>query len=151
MTRANTEADFWARLRHDDGAECWPFVGSTADGYGTIKYQGLRWRAHRLAYRLFHGSIPIGMWILHSCDNRICCNPAHLWPGDAKQNAQDMMQKGRWRGPPVNKSPNAKLTPDAVMEIRRSPSSCTELSRKFGVSIALISQTKRRKTWRHVT
>lgn len=51
--------------------------------------------AHRTAYEEYVGPIPIGLEICHSCDNRACINPRHLWPGTHKQNMEDMMLKGR--------------------------------------------------------
>lgn len=64
-------------------------------GYGIIKREGRNWKAHRWAYTQAHGPIPDGMWVLHRCDNRPCVNPDHLFLGDAKANAEDMVSKGR--------------------------------------------------------
>jgi hypothetical protein len=36
-------------------------------------------------------------FVLHRCDNRLCCNPAHLFVGTQRENIRDMMAKGRAR------------------------------------------------------
>src|SRR6266446_10359912 len=50
--------------------------------------------AHRFIYRAKRG--PIGsLWVLHSCDNRGCINPEHLWLGTQDDNDADRDRKGR--------------------------------------------------------
>jgi hypothetical protein len=51
--------------------------------------------AHRVAYELFVGPVPDGMFVCHRCDNPPCCNPAHLFIGTAKDNAVDSSNKER--------------------------------------------------------
>lgn len=96
----------WANLNMSDPDGCWEWLGARLPkGYGFI--QGTRWRgedipyrplrAHRVAYELAVGLIPDGMYVLHRCDNPPCCNPAHLFVGTAKDNARDMVAKGRCR------------------------------------------------------
>lgn len=44
------------------------------------------WTTHQLAYELPVGPIPDGLQINHLCQNRRCCNPAHLEPVTARVN-----------------------------------------------------------------
>jgi hypothetical protein len=54
--------------------------------------------AHRWAWTLAHGPIPLGMVLLHTCDNPRCSNVEHLALGTYAENSADMMTKGRTRG-----------------------------------------------------
>ena len=75
---------------------CWEWNGyRSSDGYGQFTLFGKAWRAHRASHVLFTGEIPDGYFVLHSCDNPPCVNPAHLRAGTAKENAQDMVARGR--------------------------------------------------------
>lgn len=73
---------------------CWEWQGYRHLGnYGMSQYHGKRVSVHRLSYRLLKGD-PSGMHVCHSCDNKACCNPDHLWLGDAKANGRDLRDKG---------------------------------------------------------
>lgn len=75
---------------------CLEFVGaSNPSGYGAISFNGRQEGAHRVAYKLWVGSIPEGKIICHSCDNPPCCNINHLYAGTYSDNMQDMIWKGR--------------------------------------------------------
>jgi hypothetical protein len=71
------------------------------DGYGEMRFehgaQRASFAAHRVAYELAYGTIPTGKFVCHSCDVKMCCNPDHLFLGDAKINNADMDAKGRRR------------------------------------------------------
>jgi len=74
--------------------ECWEWIqGKISKNYG--KYDDNL--AHRLLYELYKGSIPDGMLVCHHCDNPCCVNPEHLFIGTYKDNAVDMIKKGRGR------------------------------------------------------
>jgi hypothetical protein len=53
--------------------------------------------AHRMIYWCFHGPIPDGMQVNHSCENSMCLNPRHLKAGDRRDNYNDWFN-GRGRG-----------------------------------------------------
>lgn len=73
----NTSSKFWARV--DRSSDCWIWTGFVSkDGYGSVSYQGERWRVHRLTWVLENGPIPNGLTIDHLCFDTLCCNPSHL-------------------------------------------------------------------------
>ncbi len=86
---------------------CWNWPASTAaSGYGqftwTPRPNQVVKTAHRLSFELLvGGEIPPGMYVMHSCDNRRCFNPAHLRVGSPIENNRDMIAKGRqgWAEP----------------------------------------------------
>lgn len=133
------EERFWAKVdrRHED--ECWPWTASlTTSGYGQIQAWTVKgWRpvaCSRVAYALTYGDIPEASWVLHSCDNPPCCNPAHLRLGTPADNAQDRVDRGRVKGPP------AKLSDSQVREIRcrAGTEGQSSLAREFGVTPSLV-------------
>jgi hypothetical protein len=78
-------------------ADCWHWQGPlTPSGYGCIQYvTGEKALAHRVAYELFVGPIPEGLFACHHCDNPPCCNPNHLYAGTPADNSRDMVARGR--------------------------------------------------------
>jgi len=101
---------FWSRVKKTSG--CWLWGGSrTQYGYGqfgasmtTGPSNQRKVLVHRYSWELVNGPVPNGLSVLHRCDVRNCVNPAHLFLGTAKTNAQDRVAKGRigTRYQPVN-------------------------------------------------
>lgn len=52
---------------------------------------------HRVMWEHLNGPVPPGFVVMHTCDNRACCNPDHLELGTQADNVRDMMKKGRAR------------------------------------------------------
>jgi hypothetical protein len=141
--------------------ECWPWASlSKIDGYGVIGIGGRgtgKILAHRLAYLLAHGVIPgrdeyHGTVVRHACDNRLCCNPAHLEIGSQADNVRDMDSRERRVvvAHPGSKHGNAKLTEDDVRAIRASTESNTVLGERYGVDRHHIAGIRLRKSWTHI-
>lgn len=85
---------FWNQV--DKSGECWLWTGCRDDqGYGRTWADGKSTNTHRLAYRLAHGEIPESAYVLHSCDNPPCVNPAHLRIGTQLDNMRDRSERGR--------------------------------------------------------
>lgn len=91
-SRARSLPDFWANVDQSAGTEaCWPYKGPTdRDGYG--RYMGRA--AHREAFAIATGRGPT-LFVLHTCDNRPCCQPLHLYEGTQEQNIRDRQERGR--------------------------------------------------------
>ena len=105
--RPAIETWFWKKVAVGSADTCWTWQGCRMpNGYGSLKARdgGHTHRyAHRVAYELVNGLIPNGLMVLHHCDNPPCCNPAHLYLGTAKDNAQDRERRGRGRRPQKQK------------------------------------------------
>lgn len=73
----NTAQDFWNQVTPE--GDCWVWKGyQDVHGYGVFQYQGTRWLAHRLAYRLLTNEDIDGRSLDHRCLNTLCVNPDHL-------------------------------------------------------------------------
>lgn len=158
---------------------CWEWTGpvSKNTGYGKFVHSKKHYTPHRASYTVFKGEIPKGQHICHSCDNRICFNPDHLWAGSAKDNMQDMIKKGRapdrtgWMpskehlkklqagrknnhpGKQGSKHHLAKLDEEKVKEIKimmRDGYKNNEIADIYKVCTSNISLIRSGKRWSHV-
>jgi hypothetical protein len=103
---------------------------------------------------LKHGFIPEkGIEVCHTCNNKLCVNPNHLYAGTKSDNARDAYRDGLCTAPPSQGEQNgrAKLTKEKVSEIRHRYASGetnkSELGRQFGVSSCQIKNIVTRKQW----
>ncbi len=86
-------ASFWDKVKTDPYG-CWEWQAYVdQNGYGQFMVMGKRWFAHRFSWTISTGQIPAGMLICHSCDNKKCVRPDHLFLGDHSINALDALSK----------------------------------------------------------
>jgi hypothetical protein len=150
---------FRAKVDQRGPDECWPWLGLrvTARGqltYGTIFGGGRHHWTNRLAWELANGPIPEGLLVLHHCDNRPCCNPAHLFLGTHTDNARDMVAKGRGVNPRPfpngEANPNARLTAAQVARIRELAASGLRdpvIAGEFGIAPQTVGKIVLRRRW----
>ena len=88
---------FWDKVEKSGNYECWNWLGAMSwNGYGNMNIGGKSvLSAHRISYIIEFGEIPNGLVVMHICDNRKCVNPNHLRARSSKENAHDMLWKGR--------------------------------------------------------
>ena len=112
--RAARDAAFWSLVRKADGDACWEWLGRfnknpRGGDYPTWNFRGVRYAGHRLAFEIGTG-IPTGStrgrlgageetppaerYVCHSCDNKRCVRPEHLFLGTHQQNMLDAIRKG---------------------------------------------------------
>lgn len=148
---------FHSRMDKSGGPDsCWIWMGQIIkDGYGTFSTGdmsvGSVGYAHRVSYALHKGPIPVGLCVMHQCDNPPCCNPSHLKIGTQAENLKDMYSKGR---APIGVAHGfAKLDDKKVVEIRIRHSGGTplaKLAKEYGVAYNAIFQVVHRISWKHV-
>jgi hypothetical protein len=152
-------ARFWSKVEVKGPYECWPWRAARDDnGYGRF-YSKRHSLAHRIAYVMIHPDEPeLGAEedICHRCDNPGCCNPRHIWRGNALENVYDALTKGRFykgEGRKGATNGNSKLTDDAVLAIRRRVAAGERrvvLAREYGISQTTIGAIYRKTTWAHL-
>lgn len=158
------EARFWKKLNKDGPlpdqnnphyaglGKCWEWTRGKRDGYGRLSIvtkDGKKlYNAHRIAFALHNGWMPsVDSECMHKCDNRACCNPAHLAVGTKLDNSHDSVKKGRR---PIGESNHGKLTEEQVREIRMSKESYRKLAKKYGVGPSTIWACTHGLSWTHV-
>lgn len=141
------ETRFWAKVARTPG--CWIWNGChTSAGYGQIRLHGEAVYAHRLSWEMKNGPVPVGIEVLHKCDNPACVNPEHLFLGTQSDNINDCVAKGRFNRPFGEVHPRAKLTKNQVEEIRKSKISQRKLAQQYEVSRWAIQSILHGRSWR---
>lgn len=141
---------FWTKVKIARFDECWNWQACKfRDGYGQFRANYHNYRAHRVAYTLYHGDIPDGLVVCHTCDNRLCCNPSHMFLGTIRDNSLDAREKGRL--PTGERNGSSKLTYEQVAEIRALYAtgnySQMQIAAMFHVHQTLISAITRNVRW----
>jgi hypothetical protein len=134
---------------------CHPWTAKTnSDGYGAIRFKGRMVGAHRWGWEHYVGPIPVGMYVLHGCDQPSCqrIHPEHCHLGTHKQNMMEMAQRGRAKTQKGEDNNLAKMTWLDVRLVRRSyatgGTSYQRLAEQFGVTKQNIRMIVLGITWR---
>lgn len=162
------EERFWSKVDVRGPHECWPWLGGTDKyGYGRINSGGKNGTplvASHVALELDRGyPLAPGELACHTCDNPPCCNPVHLFAGTHKDNADDMIRKGRGitgdrhphrtRGTAARGEQNGrvKLTTEQVLSIRANPDKPTkEIAIEYSITRWQARNILARRSWKHV-
>ena len=158
--RGHARSDVAARLaahsEPDTNGGCLLWSGYTnRQGYGDTSVRGRTTRAHRAAWELANGPVPLGLHVLHRCDVPACINPAHLWLGTNADNMTDKVAKGRHRNGDVRgeQCAAAKLTAADVRIVKArlaTGEAAPPIARDFGVSPEAVHGIKHGRTWKHI-
>jgi hypothetical protein len=141
----NTKHDVfkWITIRGDD--DCWLWTGGLVgkDSRPYFSVDGKKLLAYRIVYELTSGeTLTPDILIRHTCDNRVCCNPAHFIKGSHQQNMDDMKERQRHGLPHHTVRHIKKLILQGV------PYSV--IGERYGVSKSLISEIANNRVYEHV-
>lgn len=166
---------FWSYVDTRQGqgpqGDCHEWIGHRAR-YGNItlsigggKY--IPFRAHRIAYFIHYGIDPGEHLVTHRCDNKACCRKEHLQLGDHKSNMREAAERHRMAAGDENGSRlyperlkrgdahhGSAVSDEQVLEMRNLYAStkvnCTELSKKYKLSISTVAKMLRGELRAHV-
>lgn len=69
---------------------CWLWTGAiTHHGHGRVTWNRQTKLAHRVSWILHNGLILPGLVVCHTCPNKLCVRPSHLYLGTVADNASD--------------------------------------------------------------
>jgi len=162
MSAKHTPESFWTKVKKQPNG-CWNWQGctNTPNGYGLVRWDRKQRCAHRVAAYLSGLVTSVSApksaqdktHVLHNCDNKLCCNPAHLYLGNFSDNLRDAYKTGV-KKPPCGERATSKLNEMTVKQIFKK---CFEghtlasIADAYGVSTAMIAHIKHGRKWSHVT
>lgn len=157
MARRKTDPEirFWRKVIKRGPDDCWIWVGTSAR-YGSFWDGERASSSHRFSLEKKIGrKLKAGRWgefALHTCDNKRCVNPRHLFVGSSLDNSRDMVRKGRKeKGSDVY---GAVLDERKVLKIRvkfaTGRYTLPEMGKRFGVCAETIWWVVRGKCWKHI-
>jgi hypothetical protein len=151
-----TEQDvhrFWQLVVRNGPDECWIYSGPTMNGYPTFKAEnGQIYQAHRLVFDIEYGEVPKGLFVRRRCNNKLCCNPSHLYPGHMGGESRRTGQlNGTKPGEPILKRTHHHFTVEQVEDVRRriaAGETQVSISKVFGCTPRCIHDIVAGKTWK---
>lgn len=135
---------------------CWEWFGKKrGNGYGCFYWKGKYISAHRFSFQYFHKTPLSDLYVCHSCDNKKCVNPTHLFLGTNRDNILDAVTKGI-HGKNLHRGEThykATLYASDIMLIRRLAAkgfSHSHISDLFDIQRRSVTKIVNKTTWKHV-
>jgi len=159
--KKHDEETLWDNVQKGNDDECWPWTGMvTKSGYGRVRFNGGRYYAHRVIFWMANkGVIELAApkidrdtvgFLLHKCDNPICCNPSHLMVGSQLDNIRDRDRKNRHADFSGSKNPNSKFSMEQVLTMReeyKNGKTAKALAAEKNVTYSCMKRLLRGKTY----
>ena len=160
MAKRKVFADVWELVSKGEPNQCWEWLGcKNSTGYGSITISQKVYSAHRIVFALTNPGLiemtapkdkKAKQFILHKCDNRLCCNPSHMSLGNYADNNKDAALKGRSNAPKGAEHKKAKLTQeqaDMIRKIHAPGLTYVQIGKMFDIHANNVSRIVRNKAY----
>jgi hypothetical protein len=138
-----------------DDAGCAVWKQSCCNNHPAFRKDGKTMLVRREIWKDINGEIPAGKIIRMTCETDKCVTPEHMEVTTYQRLAKQLGKIGAMSGPlrsakiaATKRAKYAKLTHDAVIEIRSSNETGKALAEKFQVAQAHISKIQLGKCWK---
>ena len=138
---------FWSFVKKGSADDCWEWQGGLSYGYGHFWLKGKTVKAHQVSFYL--NGRRTKLLVLHSCNNRRCCNPKHLFDGTQSTNIKQAVSQGRmYQTFPIGDNhPNSKVRRadfPKIEKLLRSGLSQKKVGAIFGVNQQAICKIRKK-------
>jgi hypothetical protein len=72
--------------------ECHIWTGPTKSGHGVIRFNGIDFHAHRIAFQGSTGRLAKHKHVFQTCGNKLCVRLEHLVAGDRPDRDADILE-----------------------------------------------------------
>ena len=146
-----------SRIQED--ADCMLWLGGCCNGHPSIRHDGKSVLLRRILWEERNGPIPAGHIVRVTCESVKCVNPDHIHLTTRKKLGKELGAIGIMSGPVRSAAiartkrvgHQAKLTLEAVRDIRNSTERGRVLALRWGVSAGHISKIQKHQAFRDFT
>lgn len=136
--------------------DCWEWQRAISnDRYPTLRYKGRVINARRAVFEMAGGKLQPKSFIVTTCGNAHCLNPAHLKQVKQRDHLAKVAALGSMGGPvrsakiaAIKRAQTGKITLDDAREIRSSNEPVKVLAERYGLCKDRIYRIRRGLAWR---
>ena len=127
---------------------CWEWTAALAgrDFRPIVSVKGKLTYAARVAWRLYkEEEPPKHLMVCHTCDNKLCVNPNHLFLGTNTDNQLDASRKGRFTG---RAAMNEELVAK-IKQLHQDGMTYAAIAREIGIPHQQVGRIVTGQKWSH--
>ena len=144
------------RARCTECGDCWEWQRAISnDRYPTLRHKGRVINARRAVFEMAGGKLQPKSFIVNTCGNHLCLNPAHLKQVRQRDHLAHVAALGAMSGPvrsariaATKRAQTGKITLADANLIRASDEPVKVLAERYGLCLDRVYRIRRGEAWR---